>query len=38
MKIAFLLFILVIASAALPKQTPIIGIYTQSDQSDEPVG
>lgn len=27
-----------LATTSLPEQVPVIGIYTQSDQSDEPTG
>lgn len=29
--------LLIVGALSLPKQTPIIGIFTQSDSSDEPV-
>ncbi len=32
------LCLLAIVALSLPKQTPIIGIYTQTDESDEPEG
>jgi gamma-glutamyl-gamma-aminobutyrate hydrolase PuuD len=37
MKLIVLFLALAILSAALPDQRPIIGIFTQSDESDEPV-
>ena len=36
MNLPLLLSLLLIHALALPKQTPIIGIYTQSTSSDEP--
>jgi gamma-glutamyl hydrolase len=36
-KVLSLLLLFIIAVTALPKQSPIIGIFTQSDSSDEPV-
>lgn len=36
MKLIFLNWLILYIINALPAQTPIIGIYTQSDQSDEP--
>lgn len=36
MKIIVLVWLLVTVALGLPHQTPIIGIYTQTDGSDEP--
>jgi len=36
MKIIFLIFTLAVLILTLPRQAPVIGIYTQSDSGDEP--
>lgn len=35
---ALLLLLLVVLAISVPDQAPVIGIYTQSDTSDEPRG
>jgi gamma-glutamyl hydrolase len=38
MKILYICFLWLAVVNSLPEQFPVIGIYTQSDQSDEPTG